>query len=54
MDALECRSPSRCRSCEHWQGQECALEGALEATFAPPARIAVATLARADLRKAAA
>ena len=32
-DALECRSPDRCRTCEHFVRDACSLEAELEAAL---------------------
>lgn len=55
-DALDCRSPARCRTCEHFVRDACALEAGLEAALvalgaAPRPAIRVA-LALADDRRA--
>jgi len=37
MDALDCRSPRACPSCEHWLAGGCELERQIAAALAPRA-----------------
>jgi hypothetical protein len=45
MDALDCRSPTRCGVCEHWLGGACALEAQLALALAPRAPLLTLTTA---------
>lgn len=37
METLDCRSPARCITCEHWLAHGCELERQLAAALAPRA-----------------
>jgi hypothetical protein len=45
MDTLDCRSPRRCLSCEHWLDAGCELERQLELATAPRPALLVTPIA---------